>query len=118
MLTYNIGFVFFLLVGTIVALAMPGDEPVKATLEKTATDSEIAANDKAFADLEKAYGTKQGEAVSFVRLNDISICELRFPSFTIFSIRSFFTTITLEREITRVSLHLSPDKLQFYDRCK
>ncbi|KAL5257787.1 hypothetical protein ACHWQZ_G012652 [Mnemiopsis leidyi] len=49
---YNFGFVIFLLVGTIVALAMPGDAPIKEDLAAAAYEEAL-----------EAYGTKRAEAL-------------------------------------------------------
>ena len=53
-MVYNLGFVFFLLIGTIVALAMPGAKPVSL-------------------DLLDSYGRDQGAAVSLFLINFIKL---------------------------------------------
>ena len=59
-MVYNLGFVFFLLIGTIVALAMPGTKPVSSdeAVLKTLLDS---------------YGKDQGAAVSLFLINFIKL---------------------------------------------
>ena len=59
-MVYNLGFVFFLLIGTIVALAMPGTKP-------TSLDENVLKT------LLDSYGKDQGAAVSLFLINFIKL---------------------------------------------